>query len=278
MNDRIAIITGSNSGIGKETALALAKMNYTVIMGCRNIKDGKIICEEIKQKTKNDNVYLFELDLCSFSSIRIFVNSIKAQYSKIDLLINNAGITTQKYEITDDGYERTMQTNLLGPYILTTSLLPYFDKENDARIVNVCSDFYKFGRFKINSINDYHWIKAYAASKYAVLLMTLELANKYLEKGITVNAVHPGVVRTKIMLTKKWYDVIINFILSGMYIDEVEGAKTSIYVATASELKDKTGGYYIKNKNVEIPRKYNDFELRKELFEYCDTVYSKYQE
>jgi retinol dehydrogenase 12 len=272
---RVAIVTGSNSGIGKETALALAHEKYSVVLACRNIESGKIACEEIKAKTLNENVFVYKVDVSSIASIKEFVLNFKKQFAKLNLLVNNAGITTQKYEITSDGFEKTIETNLIGPFILTKLLLPLFVNGEDNRIVNVCSDFYKYGKFNIDKLNDYHWTKAYAVSKYAVLLITIELADELKKYGITVNSLHPGVVRTKIMLTHKWYDSIINLILSKMYIDAVEGSKTSIYLSISNDVVGKTGGYYIKNKETGISAAYNNIELRKSLYKYCNEIFQK---
>jgi NAD(P)-dependent dehydrogenase (short-subunit alcohol dehydrogenase family) len=274
--EKVAIVTGSNSGIGKETALELAKQNYTVIMACRNIESAKKVSENIKSESGNEKVFVYELDLCSFASIRQFISSFRQHHSHLMLLINNAGITTQKFEKTADGYERTIQTNLIGPYILIKSLLPFFVAGNDNRIVNVSSDFYKFGKFDIQKLNDYRWIKAYAVSKYALLLLTFELADQLIHKGITINALHPGVVKTKIMMTRKWYDVLINLLLSGIYVDEKEGAKTSVYVATSPELHHTTAKYFIKNKVAAVAASYDNVFKQKEIIDFCDRAWQKY--
>jgi NAD(P)-dependent dehydrogenase (short-subunit alcohol dehydrogenase family) len=274
--EKIAIVTGSNSGIGKETALALAKQNYTVIMACRNIKSAQEVGENIKRESGNEKVFVYELDLCSFASIRQFIASFKQNHSHLTLLINNAGITTQKFEKTADGYESTIQTNLVGPYLLIKSLLPLFVMGNDNRIVNVSSDFYKFGKFDIQKLNDYRWIKAYAVSKYALLLLTFELSDQLISKGITINALNPGVVKTKIMLTRKWYDILTNILLSGVYVNEKEGAKTSVYVATSPELHHTTAKYFIKNKVTAVASSYDNIFKQKEIIDFCETAWQKF--
>ena len=275
MNEIKVIVTGSNRGIGKETALALAKNNYTIIMACRNVENAQKVCDEIKKESHNDNVFVLELDLSSIASIKSFAASYQKTFQTVNILINNAGLTSHKYEKTMDGLEKVVGTNYFGTFFLTKLLLPLFEPGKDNRIINMSSDFYKFGRFKINKLNDYHWVKAYAVSKYLILLFTLELAEKLKVDGITVNAVHPGVVKTKIMMTNSWYDIIINLILFPMYINEKEGASTSIYLAQSDELKGITGKYFTKCKPLAIPKKFNDIELRKELWNASESIFQK---
>ncbi len=273
MHERIAIITGSNRGIGKETARALALQKYTVVMACRNIEKANLACEDIQHESSNTNVYSMELDIGSRASIRLFVKRFVDRFSYVNVLINNAGLTSRTYEKTVDGLEKVVGTNYFGTYFLTRLLIPYFEQGKDNRVVNLCSDIYKFGKFSIEKLNDYHWVKAYAVSKYLILLFTLELAERLKGSGITVNAVHPGVVRTTIMMTNRWYDSIIHLILLPLYINEVEGAQTSIYVASSDEVQGETGKYYIKCEPREIAKRYTNKELRKRVWEESEKMF-----
>ncbi len=271
--NRIIIITGANRGIGKETVRALAKYNnHTIIMACRNVEKSIPVCELIQQESRNPNIEIMELDLGSIASIKAFVNRFREKYGRLNILINNAGMTSRTYGKTQDGLEQVVGTNYFGTYLLTSLLISLFPAGEDNRIINLSSMIYKFGSFKIGKLNEYRWVKAYAVSKYLVLLFTMELAERLKERGISVNAVHPGIVSTTIMMTNRWYDVIINLMLMPFYINEETGAKTSIYLAVAGEVKGISGAYFSKGKQKRIPKMYQNTALQQELWEETEKI------
>jgi NAD(P)-dependent dehydrogenase (short-subunit alcohol dehydrogenase family) len=273
--DRIAIVTGSDRGMGKETALALANNHDTVIMACIDIENAYTACAEIKALSGNKNVFVYNIDLASGASIKQFVRSFLQDFDHVNILINNAGIITMDYEITEDGFERIMAVNTIGPYLLTTLLAPHFPPGADNRIINLSSWIYRFGKFSIHKMHKYHYVKAYAVSKYAQLLISLEMAGELREKGITINAVNPGTVRTTIMITNiRWYDFLINILMALLYIEPKDGAKTCIYLATSGEGKNETGNFYRKCKPVAIPKRYNNKARRTELLHYYETIFN----
>jgi NAD(P)-dependent dehydrogenase (short-subunit alcohol dehydrogenase family) len=274
--DRIAIVTGSDRGMGKETALALAEKQYTVIMACIDIQNANRTCDEIKKISGNDKVFVYKIDLSSIASITQFVQSFLQNFNRVNILINNAGIITMDYEITEDGFEKIMAVNSIGPYLLTKLLIPHFPLGEDNRIITMSSWIYTFGKFSIDKMNNYHYVKAYAVSKYAQLLITLELAEGLKERGITINAVNPGTVRTKIMVTnKRLYDFIINILMAPLYIEPKDGAKTGIYLATSDDVKNETGNLYRKCKPLRVSKNYNNKETRTKLVSYYETIFSK---
>ncbi len=253
----IAIITGANRGIGKATALAFAQRGMVVILACRNMESAERARSEIIAQTHNKNVHALHLDLASRESVELFVREFQARFDHLNILVNNAGISTMARTFTLDGYESHIGTNFIGPALLTTLLLPYFQPHADNRVVNVVSNIYRIGLFRLERMNMYRWFKAYAVSKYLLLLFTLELADRLSGRGIAVNAVHPGIVKTSIMYTGKWFDIIIKIILSPFFIDVAEGAATSVYAATAEEVKNVSGQYFSDSKARRVPRLYN---------------------
>jgi retinol dehydrogenase 12 len=267
MEDTIAVVTGGNRGIGKETAIGLAKMGYTVIMACRDQASGEAACAEIRDITGNERVYAMKLDVSAKSSIRDFVGNLVGRFGKINILVNNAGISSSQKKKTVDGIEINIGTNYFGTFLLTYYLLPYFEKGVDNRIVNLTSNIYVNGPFKLGKINSYRWVKAYAVSKYMILLFTLKLADYLRDTTIKVNAAHPGIVRTGIMYNKKWYDSIIKLMLQPFFIDPREGARTSLYLASSPGLGD-SGGYYAKCKKQRIPKRLIDEAAQNELWDY----------
>jgi NAD(P)-dependent dehydrogenase (short-subunit alcohol dehydrogenase family) len=183
------------------------------------------------------------------------------------------------HAITEDGFGNIMAVNTIGPYLLTKLLIPHFPPGHDNRIINLSSWIYRFGKFSIGKLHNYRYVKAYSVSKYAQLLITLELAGALKEKGITVNAVNPGTVRTTIMITNKWlFDLIINILMAPLYVDVKEGAKTCIYLAASGDVKHETGKFYRKCRPVRIPKWYRSTQDRAKLLQYYETIFSKYTE
>jgi NAD(P)-dependent dehydrogenase (short-subunit alcohol dehydrogenase family) len=265
MSRRIAIVTGANRGIGRETALGLARAGLTVVMASRNLEQAEEVRAGIEQETGNQDIFVLPLDLASKASIRAFVDVFRERFKKVHILVNNAGISNTREKRTVDGLEPIVGTNFFGTLTLTELLLPLFEEGADCRIVTLVSNIYKNGRFDIARIDDYRWVKAYAVSKYLLLLYTLELAERLRTRGIAVNAVHPGIVNTSIMYVNRWYDAIIKVLISPFLVDPAEGARTSLHLALAEELKGASGGLYAKSAPVKISRRFDDPDLRREV-------------
>lgn len=246
-----AIVTGSNRGIGKETAKALAKAGAKLILACRNAAEAEKAAEEIRGASGNGDVRVLPLDLASPASIAAFVKAFKREYGSLNVLVNNAGISTDTRLQTEAGLEINIGTNYFGTYALTMGLLPLFEAGAENRIVNLSSDIHSIGGYRLDRLNGYRWFKAYAVSKLMILQFTAWLAREAATRGIKANAVHPGVVRTSIMFTGKWYDAIIRWMLNPMFVEPAEGAKTSVQAALGEDVG--TGGYYSSGKVRQIP-------------------------
>jgi NAD(P)-dependent dehydrogenase (short-subunit alcohol dehydrogenase family) len=197
MQSKIVVITGANSGIGKEAALRFAKENHAVIMACRDMERGKVVLDEIIQKTGNRNVYLFKLDVSSFESIKLFADDFKNQFPKLDILINNAAYFNHgdPYKLNAEGIEIAFATNVAGPYLLILSLLDYLKKSDDPRVLNASSNIIKhffspkmeidFSNIRGPNGSAKHSVYAnYRNSKMAFLMLTLGLAEKYEKDGV----------------------------------------------------------------------------------------------
>jgi NAD(P)-dependent dehydrogenase (short-subunit alcohol dehydrogenase family) len=244
-------------------------------MACIDIPNANRTGDEIKKNSGNNNVFVYKIDLSSIASITQFVQSFLQDFDHVNIVINNAGIITMDYEITEDGFEKIMAVNTIGPYLLTKLLAPHFPSGEDNRIINISSWIYKFGKFSIEKMNKYHYVKAYSVSKYAQLLITLELAGELKKKGITINAANPGTVRTGIMITNiRLYDFLINMLMAPLYIDPKDGAKTGIYLATSDEVKNETGKFYRQCKPVAVPKWYDNKKMRTKLIGYYETIFN----
>ncbi len=201
---RVAIVTGSTSGLGKETARILASKNARVILAVRNTQKGERVAEEIRKAWSKADVSVRRLDLACLDSIRTFCNAYIMEFNRLDLLINNAGIMMCPYNTTKDGFEIQMGTNHLGHFALTGQLLPVLKNTDGSRVVALSSFGHKIGNIDFSDFNwtqrKYNKGKAYGDSKLANLYFTYELARKLNgnESNPTVTAAHPGWTATEL--------------------------------------------------------------------------------
>ncbi|XP_043255473.1 retinol dehydrogenase 13-like [Colletes gigas] len=251
LNDKIAIVTGANTGIGKETAFDLARRKAKVIMACRDMNKCETTRYEIVMETRNKYVYCRECDLASQESIRNFVNQFKKEHSRLHILINNAGIMRCPKSYTKEGIEMQFGVNHIGHFLLTNLLLDVLKDSAPSRIVNVSSVAHKRGKIKVKDLNSeekYNPSDAYAQSKLANVLFTKELAKRLEGTGVTVNAVHPGTVNTEIVRHMTVYKYFITRIfvkpLTWLFVKSPKkGAQVVIYSAIDPSLNDVTGAY-----------------------------------
>jgi NAD(P)-dependent dehydrogenase (short-subunit alcohol dehydrogenase family) len=265
-NHKIALITGCNTGIGKITAIELARQGYEVVMLVRDSQKSRDAREAIKAASGSDRVQLFYVDLASLASIRQAAEQVKQQFSKIDLLINNAGILKKKKVPSTDGFELSIAVNYLAPFYLTQLLLPLVKKAESARIINLSSEMYKRGKVLIDQqfeTEPFDGIQAYSDAKLLLVYFTKSLAKRLADHSITVNALHPGVVNTDVFREyPKWLSSLV-----GLFITSPQkGAQPTLYLATSEEVKDVTGAYFNKKQQNETIPKANDEELAEKIW------------
>lgn len=246
-----AIITGANAGIGFATAKALLKKDFKISMFCRNMEKAEEAKKELIRWTKNDQIDIFQVDFSSLKSIETACNKFKESYQSLDVLLNNAGGTFGNFEKTEDGIEMTMAVNHFGYFAMTKHILPLLLR-NGGRIVNVSSKAHYGGKIDFDTINEekgYFVFKQYEISKLANVLFTKYLARKMEGKGVTVNCLHPGVVKTKIgnKAGNKFFGFVWS-LFSAFGLDPDKGAETSIYLASSEEVKDINGMYFDKKR------------------------------
>jgi len=272
MENKICVITGCNTGIGKITAIELAKQNYEILMLVRDSQKSRNAFDEIKEATKSDKIKLFYVDLASLKSVKRVADEIKQQYSKIDVLINNAGVFKRKYDKSVDDFEMTLAVNYLAPFMLTNLLLPLLKESNQARIVNVSSEIYKSGKVNIeNNFSDakFNGDKAYANSKLLIIFFTKELAKRLDKTNVTVNSVHPGVVGTDVFREyPKWFSKMLNLFIT----KPEDGAKPSIFLATSKDVENITGQYFNKTKQAKPIELLNDEELSEQIWNKTESL------
>ncbi|KKK85829.1 hypothetical protein LCGC14_2769340 [marine sediment metagenome] len=267
MQEKRVLITGSTDGIGKQTAIDLANMGLFVIIHGRNEEKTLDALCKVKEITGSNRLDSVIGDLSSFDQIRDISDQLHNKFDYLDSLINNAGVNFWKKKISKDGYELTFAVNYLAPYMLTLLTLDLLRKGTSSRIVNVTSDIVARS-FDFDNLQDYPYTfkptdtgkSAYGISKACLNMFTFDLADRLKDEGITVNAVHPGGIDTK-MLRKTIEMMKWKFTGSPL----TEGSKGLVNAVTSSKLEGKTGLILYQtriNRSTDITY---DIEARKKL-------------
>jgi NAD(P)-dependent dehydrogenase (short-subunit alcohol dehydrogenase family) len=251
------VITGATSGIGKETAIALAKKGHAVYMLVRDTEKGEQVKQQIIKATKNQNksIYVIGCDLADLQSVREAAQILKSGLLSINVLINNAGGIFGQYQESPNGHEMTFAVNHLGHFLLVQALLPQLQR-GQARIINVSSNVHRMAKPQLKDINwkkeKYSPYKAYAISKLYNIYFTRSLAIKYGRTGISSFAVHPGWVNTSFGSALTGYAKTLLWLMQPFMITPEDGAQTTIFLATAPRI-DARSGKYFKNREVAKP-------------------------
>jgi NAD(P)-dependent dehydrogenase (short-subunit alcohol dehydrogenase family) len=249
MEGKVCIVTGSNTGIGRETARGLAQRGATVVLACRDVGKAEAARDDIAKSTGRSDVAVMALDLGDKASIRAFAASFKEKHPRLDVLVNNAGVFARARATTKDGFESTFGVNHLGTFLLTQELLPALRAGAPSRIVTLSSALHYSGKMVWDDLmyetRSYSGPGAYNQSKLANVLHTLALARRLAGTRVTVNAVHPGVVATE--LTRDYPKLLLK-IANLFMLSPAGGAACSLHVATAPELEGVAGQYFEKSR------------------------------
>ncbi|XP_055737619.1 retinol dehydrogenase 12-like isoform X1 [Salvelinus fontinalis] len=247
LDDKTVLITGANTGIGKETALDLAKRGARIIMACRDMEKAEGALKEVIQGSGSQNVVIKKLDLSNTKSIREFAETINKEETKLNILINNAGVMMCPYGKTADGFEMQIGVNHMGHFLLTHLLIDLIKRSTPARIINVSSLAHFWGTINLDDINSekgYDKKKAYSQSKLANVLFTRSLAKRLQGTAVTAYSLHPGVVQTDLWRHLNAPQAAIMKMISPFTKTSVQGAQTTVYCAVAPELETESGGCY----------------------------------
>ena len=275
MSKHIAI-TGANAGIGFASAKALLQKGFKVSMFCRDVQKAEEAKSELLGLFPTADIDIFQVDLLSIESIKNACAKFAEKYQRLDVLLNNAGATFDKFELTKDGVERTMAVNHFGYFLMTYYMLPLLKNTENSRIVSVSSKAHFGGRIDFDTINEpkgYFVFKQYEHSKLANVLFTKHLAKILEPQGITVNCLHPGFVKTTIgnksgtKLTSVVWSLLTNFALSSD-----KGAETSVYLCSSDDVKKTTGMYFDKKKAYKGADIARDENLQKQFWEWSEKV------
>jgi NAD(P)-dependent dehydrogenase (short-subunit alcohol dehydrogenase family) len=270
MAGKVCLITGGTNGIGKSTALTLAKMGATVVIVGRNAAKTAQVVEEIQVASGNAQVAALLADLSSQQAVRGLAAEFKSQYTRLDVLLNNAGAAFMKRELSVDGIEMTLALNHLAYFLLTNLLLDTLRASAPARIINVSSDAHKGGQIDFDNLQGErsYGFKAYGNSKLANILFTQELARRLQGTGVTVNALHPGFVATGFGKNNGGVMAALISIFTPLIgRSPAKGAETSVYLATSPSVAGVTGKYFFDSHEIAAAPQANDAAVARKLWD-----------
>ena len=273
MAGRVCVVTGASSGIGKATSVALAGLGATVVLVCRDQSRGEAALTDVAaaaaSTTGSEGQPSLELaDLSSMEQIRALAAKL-ARLPRLDVLINNAGLVVARRQLTADKFELTLAVNHLAPFLLTNLLRPKLEASAPARVVTVSSIAHRAAVPRLDDLHSerrYLAMLAYANSKLANVLFTRELARRLDGSGVTANCLHPGTVHSRFGHTGAHWLRFGLAIGGGMLRTPESGARTVVYLASAPEVAEQTGGYYVSARLRKPSRRARDDQLARELW------------
>ena len=266
MAGKVCVVTGATAGIGKETALGLAKLGATVVIVARDPQKAARTVDEISRAADNGNVEWVRADFASLDSVRAAAADIRKRYGAIQVLVNNAGVANKQRMLSEDGYELTFAVNHLAAFLFTRELLPLLRAGAPSRIVNVSSGAEGYGPIDFDDLQSekgYRGFAVYGKTKLMNVLFTYELASRLSGTGVTANCLHPGAVATDMLRQlPRWLYAMISPFLS----TPEQGAETPIFLASSPSVEGVSGGYYEKKKAKRSSRRSYDVSARQRLW------------
>jgi retinol dehydrogenase 14 len=272
MENKVCVITGATSGIGKATALGLAKLGASVVMIGRDRQRGEVARDEIRAESGNPKVSLLLADLSSQASVRELAQELKTTCPHIHVLVNNAGVAPIKRSVTVDGLETIFAVNYLAPFLLTNLLLDVLVASAPSRVVNVAGDFHRKASICFDDLmseREYDYARVNNQAKLALILFTYELSRRLDGTRVSANCLHPGAVATDAPLKdpdlpafgRVMYKLVRLFFLS-----PARGAETSIYLSSSPGVEGVTGKYFIKKATAASSPESHDEQVARRLW------------
>jgi len=249
MEGRVCLITGGNSGLGREAALALGRMGATIVLAVRNRKRGEATVAEVKDRCGCEDVSLLVADLSRLDDVRRLAKEFKDRHDRLHVLVNNAGVWLSNRQVSADGHEMHLAVDYLAPFLLTDRLLDVLKASKPSRIVNVASMFHRYGKLNLDDIDlekaRFSWGTGYGQAKLAMVLWTYELARRLEGTGVTANAMCPGATATGLWGdNKKGMGRFIDWFANHAFKGPERGAELMVYLASSSDVEGVSGRYF----------------------------------
>lgn len=280
MEKKLAVITGADGGMGTEITRAVALVGYRVLMACYDMPRAEEKKQMLVKETGNDDIEVRKIDLASLDAVAAFANRLLNDGEEVALLMNNAGTMETRRRITEDGLERTVSVNYVGPYLLTRKLLPLMGE--GSRVVNMVSCTYAIGRldfpdFFLKGKKGSFWrIPIYSNTKLALTLFTLELANRVKDRGIVVNAADPGIVSTDIITMHMWFDPLTDVFFRPFIRTPRQGAATAVSLLLDEEAGKRTGTLNVSCHPKQLSERFVYHRQAKELWERTERLVERW--
>jgi NAD(P)-dependent dehydrogenase (short-subunit alcohol dehydrogenase family) len=270
MQGKTCMVTGASDGIGVVTALALAQMGAEVIVVGRNREKCDAVVTRIKQETDNPQVEFMLADFSDLAQVRRLTEDFKSRWSKLHVLVNNAGVLQLTRRMTADGHEMMFGVNHLAHFLLTLLLLDTIKASAPARIVIVSSGSHLQGKLDFDDLHSkkrFSPTGVYGNSKLANVLFTYEIARRLEGTGVTANALHPGFIKTNMAANNGWFVRLLLPLIHSSSLTPEQGAQTSIYLASSPEVEGISGKYFIKCEQVPSSPASHDQETAARLWQ-----------
>lgn len=276
---RVAVVTGANAGIGRETALGLARLGLEVVLLCRDPQRGEAAREAIARQSGNAAISLLLCDLASGESIRQAGAELRERYGRLHILVNNAALIPRRRLVGKDGLERQFAVNHLAYFQLTLELLDLLRGGGSARIVNVSSNAHRGMRVDFDDLQserNYRARRVYGVTKLMNVLFTYELARR-LERmegcaGVTVNCLHPGVIATGLLSAYTGLPGLLKWVFRVFFSGPDRGARTSLHVAAAPEVEGVSGRYFDNGRQVDSSPESHDEQAAARLWQISEEL------
>jgi NAD(P)-dependent dehydrogenase (short-subunit alcohol dehydrogenase family) len=275
MGDKVALITGGTSGIGKATATALAAMGAEVVVSGRNKERGEAAVEEIRDRSGSEKVSLMLADLAVQAEVRELAQEFREQHDRLDVLVNNAGIIRSRRIETPDGIELTLAVNHLAPFLLTNLLLDLLIESAPSRIVTVSSEARRGAEIDFGDLQSerrYRAFPVYGMTKLANILFTYELAERLEATGVVANCLHPGSVNTNFANNNRSFGTLLFRAFKPFMRTPEQGADTVVYLASSPEAGRMTGRYLTDRKVISSYEEPHDVRAQKRLWEVSEEL------
>jgi NAD(P)-dependent dehydrogenase (short-subunit alcohol dehydrogenase family) len=275
MRGKTCVITGGTSGIGESAALALAEQGAELALICRSRTRGEATRERIEAHVGRSCVRLFEADFERLGDVRRVSQELRRELDRVDVLLNNAGVTMLGRRETPDGYETTFAVNHLAPFLLTHGLAPLLLETPGARIVNVASDAHRFGRLDLEDLQStrrYSSLRVYGGSKLANMLFTIELARRLEGRDVGIWSLHPGAVATRLGANNGGIAKLVLPVLAPFFRTPARGAETSVYLCSEPEIEAPNGTYFVDKRPRKPARRARDRDAARRLWQESEAL------